>query len=129
MQSSLSLFMSRSIAAQQSLFLGQEYYLAVLNPQMASPHFPFSHIPGEIPLSLSMGTTDVRWCLKDLHPDTVDPQVASCIRFDHRQAIHVLQHRSSKVTQGQLKALKAMRGNKASSHTKAGPIRVGLPTW
>src|SRR6266436_6142923 len=100
MQSSLSLFMSRSIAAQQSLFLGQEYYLAVLNPQMASPHFPFSHIPGEIPLSLSMGskghppsmgTTDVRWCLKDLHPDTVDPQVASCIRFDHRQANHIAQ--------------------------------------
>src|SRR6266403_541040 len=100
--------------------------------------FRSAHIPGEIPLSLSMGskghppsmgTTDVRWCLKDLHPDTVDPQVASCIRFDHRQAIHVLQHRSSKVTQGQLKALKAMRGNKASSHTKAGPIRVGLPTW
>src|SRR6266478_3570205 len=101
MQSSLSLFMSRSNAAQQSLFLGQEYYLAVLNPQMASPHFPFLHIPGEIPVSLSMwitahppgmGSTDVRWCLKDLLPDTVDPQVASCIRFDHRQATHVLQH-------------------------------------
>ena len=71
---------------------------------MASPHFPFSHIPSEISFSPlretkghppTMRTTDVRRCLKGTHTDMADPQVASCIRFDHRQAIHLLQHRSS----------------------------------
>src|ERR1700761_6997846 len=27
--------------------------------------------------------------------DVAEPRVASCIRFDHRRAIHLLQHRSS----------------------------------
>src|SRR5712672_2345045 len=68
---------------------------ASLNPQMASPHFPLSHVSGEIPLS------DMRTRVTHLpcglpatgdaskaHTVTTDPQAASCIRFDHRQAIH-----------------------------------------
>jgi len=40
----------------------------------------------------SMRTTNVRWHLKGACTDMADPQVASCIRCDHRQAIHLLQH-------------------------------------
>src|SRR5712675_2066374 len=68
---------------------------ASLNPQMASPHFPLSHVSGEIPFSdmitrvshLPLGLPATGDASK-AHTVTTDPQVASCIRFDHRQAIH-----------------------------------------
>lgn len=59
--------------------------------------------------------THLRWGLPTSDDtDTADSQVASCIRFDHRQAIHILQCHSSKVTKGQLKATKG----KASPDTR-----------
>jgi len=100
------------------------------NPQMASPHFPFSHVPGEIPFSLfwetkghppTMRTTNVRRCLKGTHVvDMADPQVASCIRFDHRQAIHLLQHRLSLSHKD---SIRLQRQNAP----RVGPLRVGFP--
>ena len=61
----------RSIAAQ-GCFPPDERVQATLNPQMASPRFPFSHVSSEIPLSHKsdkghpplMGTTNNRWHLK-----------------------------------------------------------------
>src|SRR5882724_9523037 len=68
-------------------------YLASLNPQMASPHFPFSHVPSEIPFfRMETKVTHLQWRLPTSCTDMADPQVASCFRFDHRQAIHLLRH-------------------------------------
>jgi hypothetical protein len=52
------------------------------------------------------------------------PEWLSCIRSDHRQAIHLLQHRSKHATQGQLEASKAKRGNKVPAR----PPRP-IPFW
>jgi len=68
------------------------------NPQMASPRFPFSHVPSEISFSPSRETKGSPTYDEDYRRPTTDvaePRVTSCIRFDHRQATHLLQHRSS----------------------------------
>jgi hypothetical protein len=74
---------------------------ATSNPQMASPCFPFSHVSSKIPLS--RGETKVTALDEDYQrpatperhaTDMADPLVVSCIRIDHRQAIHLLHHRS-----------------------------------
>ena len=71
------------------------------NPQMASPCFPFSHVSSKIPSS--RGETKVTALDEDYQrpvtperraTDMADPLVVSCIRIDHRQAIHLLHHRS-----------------------------------
>jgi hypothetical protein len=128
MQSSLSLFVFK-IHRSSTETWGQEPHWT-LNPQMASPHFPFSHIPSEIPFSLSretkghpptMRTTNVRWRLKGTCIDMADPQVASCNQVwpsaSNPPPSTLLKH----VTQGQLKAFKG------KSSPRAGPLRVGFP--
>jgi|HubBroStandDraft_5_1064220.scaffolds.fasta_scaffold271986_1 hypothetical protein len=74
---------------------------ATSNPQMASPCFPFSHVLSKIPLSrgetkvTALGEDYQRPATPERHAtDVADPLVVSCIRIDHRQAIHLLQHRS-----------------------------------
>jgi hypothetical protein len=56
------------------------------------------------------------------HVDMADPRVASCIRFDHRQAVHLLQHCSSMSHKGSLRLSKAK-----SISPWASPLRVGFP--
>ncbi len=98
---------------------------------MTSPHFPFSHVPGEIsffPVAENkghpptMGTTDVRQHLKGTYVDVADPRVASCIRFDHRQAIHLLQHRLSL---SQKDSIRLQRQKHALGQSPSSR----LPTW
>ena len=50
-----------------------------------------------------------------------DPRVASCIRFDHRQAIHLLSTSLKHVSQGQHEAFKG------KNTPRADPLRVGFP--
>jgi hypothetical protein len=101
-----------------------------LNQQMASPHFPFSHVPSEIPFSLFRETKrsptydeDYRRPMmpkRHAHVDMADPQVASCIRFDHRQAIHLLQHCLS------LSHKDSIRLQRQGA-PQVSPLRVGFP--
>jgi hypothetical protein len=96
--------------------------MAMLNPQMASPHFPFSHIPSKIPLpppTRGGGSKRSLTYQGDYqHPNcspfrrrtfvnAADPQVTSCIRFGHRQAIHLLSTLPEHIAQGRLETLKA----------------------
>jgi hypothetical protein len=102
------------------------------NPQMASPHFPFSHIPSEISFFPVGGNKrsptydgDYRRPTspkRRTHIDVADPRVASCIRFVHRQAIHLLQHRSSTSQKDGTRLHKGKHTPGASSP------RVRLPT-
>jgi|SRR5882757_2247485 hypothetical protein len=95
------------------------------NPQMASPHFPFSHVPSEISFSPSWETKGSPTYDEDYRRPTTDvaePRVASCIRFDHRRAIHLLQHRSSTSHKD---GIRLQRQNTP----RTGPHRVGFPAW
>ena len=77
---------------------GRDQECRTSNPQMASPHFPFSHVPSEISFSPSWETKGSPTYDEDYRRPTTDmaePRVASCIRFDHRQATHLLRRRSS----------------------------------
>jgi hypothetical protein len=97
---------------------------------MASSRFPFSHVPGEIPFSLFWETKrsptydeDYRRPMmpkRHAHVDMVEPQEASCIRFDHRQAIHLLQHCLS------LSHKDSIRLQRQGA-PQVSPLRVGFP--
>jgi len=100
---------------------------ASLNQRVASPHFPFSHVSSEIPSSsVRTKVTHLQWGLPTTgdvwktHTDVADPLVASCIRHDHRQAIHLLQTLLKHITQGRLKASK-------HNHQGQFPFESGLP--
>ena len=54
--------------------------------------------------------------------DMADLRVASCIRFDHRQATHLLQHRSKHVTKGRPDGFKGKNDT-----PRASLLRVGFP--
>jgi len=113
---------------------------ASLNPQMASPHFPFSHVSGEIPWfrEWEQGSPTFNEDYqrpvtpKKAHTDAADPRVVSCIRSDHRQAIHLLQHRSSMSHKDSLRLSKSKaRATKAPPTNQPRPIPywVRLPAW
>src|SRR6202789_2379246 len=73
-----------------------------------------------------MGTTNVRQHLKGMHIDMADPQVASCIRFDHRQAIHLLQHCSSMSHKDSLR-LQRQKETEKKKTPRTNPLRLGFP--
>jgi hypothetical protein len=103
---------------------------------MASSRFPFSHVPSEISFFPFWETkvTHLRWRLptsddtrKASHADMADPRVASCIRFDHRQAIHLLLLCSSTSQKDGLKASKATRRLGPVPFEQAFPRSRSLP--
>ena len=71
----ISLFLGDPSQLKGAFLPNVREYTATLNPQMASPCFPFSHISNEIPLSHKkdkghptlMGTTNNQWHLKGIH--------------------------------------------------------------
>jgi len=120
---------------RSSMDRGQEYYYVTSSniepanditsfPILARPKwdllFPVTENKGHPP---TMRTTDVRRHLKGACVDVADPRVASCIRFDHRQAIHLLQHRSS------LSQKDSSRLQQRQKRTLGQSPSSRLPTW
>jgi len=106
--------------------------VGALNPQMASPRFPFSHVPSEIPLSRT-GTkvTHLQWGLPT-SDDTLKVHVQTwrIPKWLSASGLTIGKQSTSPptslkhVTQGQLEASKGFLLNKT---TQDGPLCVRLP--
>src|SRR6266849_562394 len=93
------------------------------NPQMPSRRFPFSHVPSEIsflPARETQGSPTDDEDYRRLTTDVAEPRVASCIRFDHRQATHLLQHRSSMSHKDSIRLYR-------QDTPRTDPLRAGFP--
>jgi hypothetical protein len=136
MRSSLSLFCVLKIHCSSTDDMGAKSKITTwphrtLNPQMASPRFPFSHIPSELPFFPVVRKEGSPTYGGDYRRPTTPkgratwtwriPKWLSCIGFDHRQAIHLLQHRSS------MSHKDSSRLQRQKSSPRASPLRVGFP--
>jgi hypothetical protein len=125
-------FVSRPIVAQRTP--SPHGVQASSNPQMASPHFPFSHVSSEIPLfhvrtkvTQPFNEDYQRPATPKRHAQTWRiPKWLSCIRSDHQQAIHLLQHRSSTSQKRWLKASKAANNHQGQSPSSQASHIAGL---